>query len=64
MENNKPRLEATHFVEVWRGVYSKIANETPLMLIDVLDEVLEQTKREKLLETILVAKIKFKPCKK
>ena len=60
MENNKPRLESTHFVEVWRLVKSSSTHCTRNLPISMLPSTLKMTSSDGVLETILVAKIKFK----
>ena len=64
MENNKSRLEATHFVEVWRTKSKIVTGFTNVYPIQKLEEILQETIKtpEEIppLETILVAKIKFK----
>jgi hypothetical protein len=61
---NKPRLQATHFIEVYRTKSTLSTHLTPILHIEDLEMQLNHTESLQNLKTILVAKIKFKPCKK
>jgi hypothetical protein len=54
------RIEATHFIEVYKGISYNRTRNTTCMKIKYLKEALEDTKSCNWIETVAIWKIKFK----
>lgn len=60
MQNNKPRLVPTHFIETWRNIHFGRVEVSPVLGIECLRANLAYSEKSASIETLTVIKIKYK----